>query len=119
MKNTTLLAIALTTFAILPATETPAATRIQFARGSYCGSYSGNFSRGREFVLRLRGGQILSTRNIGRGTQYNIYVNGPTGTIDGRPVSPNQIDYPIPRSGDYYIYIESSTPYSNIEFCAR
>lgn len=28
-----------------------AATRVQFARGSYCGVYSGNFSGGKEFVL--------------------------------------------------------------------
>jgi hypothetical protein len=29
-----------------------AATRVAFARGSYCGSYSSNFSGGREFVLK-------------------------------------------------------------------
>jgi hypothetical protein len=93
-------------------------TRIQFARGSYCGSYSGNFSQGREFVLNLRRGQRFTSRNIGGGTQYDLYVSGPRGRINGQKVSPSQIDYYIPASGDYYVYIESTTSYSNVEFCA-
>ncbi len=95
-----------------------APTRIQFAKGSYCGSYSGNFSRGRKFVLKLGGGQTFTSRNIGSGTQYDVYVTGPRGRINGQQVSDTQIDYYIPVSGDYYIYVESSNPYSNIEFCA-
>jgi hypothetical protein len=113
------LAIALGAIMTLAATEALAATRITFARGSYCGSYAGNFRRGKEFVLGLQRGQTFSTRNIGGGTQYNVYVRGPRGEISGEPVSESQINYFIPRSGDYYIRVVSSTPYSNIEFCAR
>ncbi len=51
-----------------------AATRVRFARGSYCGSYSGNFSGGREFVLGLGTGQTFTTRNTGGGVQYDISV---------------------------------------------
>jgi hypothetical protein len=114
-----IVALALGTIALLSVTEAIAATRIKFARGSYCGSYSGNFQQGKNFVLGLRGGQTLSTRNIGGGTQYNVYVRGPRGDIPGEAASQSQINYYIPRSGDYYIRVESSTPYSNIEFCAR
>jgi len=49
-----------------------AATRVAFARGSYCGSYSGNFSGGREFVLNLGGGQTFTARNTGGGVQYDM-----------------------------------------------
>jgi hypothetical protein len=72
--------LALGTIALLPLFSTTlldvknadAATRIAFARGSYCGSYSGNFSNGREFVLNLGRGQTFTTRNIGDGTQYDM-----------------------------------------------
>ncbi|MBE9078500.1 hypothetical protein IQ241_14540 [Romeria aff. gracilis LEGE 07310] len=95
-----------------------AATRIQFPSGSYCGSYSGDFSGGREFVLGLGRGQTLTSRNTGGGTQYAIYVSGPTGNLSGQRASEGQINYYIPASGDYYIYVESSIDYSAIEFCA-
>lgn len=103
---------------ILFNTSAQAATRIKFARGSYCGSYSGNFSNGREFILGLGRGQTFTSRNIGHGTQYDIYVIGPTGRVSGEKVSLEQINYQIPVSGDYRIYLESSTRNSSIEFCA-
>lgn len=112
----TLLPIFLTTF--LDVKNADATTRIAFARGSYCGSYSGNFSNGREFVLNLGRGQTFSSRNIGGGTQYDIYVTGFTGRVFGTKVASDQINYQIPRKGDYRIYIESSTSYSSVEFCA-
>lgn len=93
-------------------------TRIRFAAGSYCGSYSGDFSEGREFVLDLARGQTFTSRNIGPGTQYDVYLYGPNGRIDGRPASPDQIDYSIRETGDHYIYIESTTRYGSVEFCA-
>ncbi|BAZ47384.1 hypothetical protein NIES4102_44300 (plasmid) [Chondrocystis sp. NIES-4102] len=95
-----------------------AATRIAFARGSYCGSYSGDFSGGREFVLNLGRGQTFTSRNIGGGVQYDMYVYGPVGSIYGAKLSSSQINYQIPSQGDYHIYIESSTTYNSVEFCA-
>lgn len=99
-------------------TSSEAATRIKFARGSYCGSYSGNFSNGREFVLRLAADQTFTSRNIGYGTQYDVSVVGPKGRVFGNKISADQINYQTPASGDYRIYVESSTPHSSIEFCA-
>jgi hypothetical protein len=95
-----------------------ATTRITFARGSYCGSYSGNFSGGREFVLNLGGGQTFTARNTGGGVQYDISVYGATGQVYGTKVSSDQINYQIPRRGDYYIDIKSSIAYNSVEFCA-
>lgn len=110
------------TFSILSLTfftaSAQAATRIKFARGSYCGSYSGNFSNGREFLLGLGAGQTFTSRNIGHGTQYDVYVIGPTGRVFGKKVNSEQINYQIPVSGDYRIFLESSTRNSSIEFCA-
>ncbi len=117
---------AISAFILLPVISTTvinsksanAATRVAFARGSYCGSYSGNFSGGREFILNLGGGQTFTARNTGGGVQYDISVSGATGYVYGNKVSSNQINYQIPRRGDYYIYIKSSTAYNSVEFCA-
>ncbi|MGJ3252906.1 MAG: hypothetical protein ACFE0J_17505 [Elainellaceae cyanobacterium] len=94
------------------------ATRIQFARGSYCGSYSGNFSGGREFVLNLGSGQTFTSRNIGGGIQYDLYVYGPDGRLDGNQIASDQINYQTRAAGDHYIYIQSTNRYTAVEFCA-
>ncbi len=94
------------------------ATRIQFDRGSYCGAYSGDFSRERQFVLNLSRNQIFTVRNIGTGLHYDISVFGPTGKIRGRNVSQDQLNYNIPAKGDYYIRIKSTNSFNAIEFCA-
>lgn len=97
---------------------TIAATRIRFAQGSYCGSYSGNFTGGREFVLGLARGQTLTTQNTGSGNQYSIVVNGPTGRINARKTSNSSLSFSIPTTGDYYVYMRSTSPYDSVEFCA-
>lgn len=113
-----LIAIAGVVIPLAFATETLAATRIQFAAGSYCGAYRGDFRGGREFVLNLAGGQTFTTRNIGEGVQTDVYVRGPAGRVFGQQVSPLQANYPIPVPGDYYVLVESTTPSGAIEFCA-
>lgn len=94
------------------------ATRIRFARGSYCGSYSGDFSQGRRFVLNLSQEQTLTVRNVGEGIQYDLSVFGPKGRIPGHKVSQEQMNYHIPVKGDYYIYMDSTVPFNAVEFCA-
>ena len=108
---------ALVPFALNPVGAQEAA-RIEFASGSYCGSYSGDFSGGREFVLDLGRGQTLTSRNTGGGAQTDVYVYGPAGQIGGRKVANDQINYQITAPGDYHIYVRSSTTYGAIEFCA-
>ena len=55
-----LIALPLVSNVVLNAKLANATTRVRFARGSYCGSYSGNFSGGREFVLGLGAGQTFT-----------------------------------------------------------
>ncbi len=103
---------------LAPPSPSLATTRIRFARGSFCGSYSGNFTGGREFVLGLARGQTLTTQNTGSGNQYNITVYGPTGRISARKPSKSTLSYTIPATGDYYISIRSTSPFDSVEFCA-
>ena len=118
MKPSKIIGLAVILTGVLSINPTIAATKIQFARGSYCGMYSGNFTGGKEFVLRLAKGQTFTSKNVGDGTQYDVYVKGSTGIVRGEKVSANEIQYYIPRAGNYYIYVESSVPHSSIEFCA-
>lgn len=93
-------------------------TTIKFKRGSYCGSYAGNFSRGRLFKLRLKRGQLFTSTNTGQGHQTDVRMTGPSGQIYGEKVSYNQINYYIPRSGYYKILVTSTSRYGSIQFCA-
>ncbi len=117
MKPTKILGSIILLAGIVNINPAVAATKIQFAKGSYCGVYSGNFSGGKEFVLKLAKGQMTS-KNVGGGTQYDIYVRGSVGVVRGEKVDSDQINYYLPKSGNYYIYVESSVPDSTIEFCA-
>lgn len=118
MKPTKIIGSIILLAGILNINPAVAATKIQFAKGSYCGVYSGNFSGGKEFVLKLAKGQTLTSKNVGDGTQYDIYVTGSVGVVRGEKVDSDQINYYLPKSGNYYIYVESTVPYSTIEFCA-
>lgn len=93
-------------------------TRIQFAKGSYCGSYSGNFSGGKRFVLRLGRDQTFISRNTGSSPQLDVYVTGPTGRLYGEKVSDNEIHYRTTAKGEYEIMVLSESTFASIEFCA-
>ena len=93
------------------------ATQIKFAKGSFCGSYSGDFSKGKKFLLNLKEGQRFTSRNIGGGMQYDGYLVGPTGKLNGQKVSSDQIDYFIPMRGYYEIFVFSEG-HGSVEFCA-
>jgi hypothetical protein len=95
-----------------------AQTRISFPPGSYCGQYSGNFAAPKTFVLNLERGQTLTSRNLSGGTQTDLFVTGPTGSIPAKRDQKDQLSYRIPVTGDYFIKVSSSIPYSSVEFCA-
>ena len=109
--------LAFAIFAIA-SSEAYAQTRISFPQGSYCGQYSGDFRRPRSFVLNLGRGQTLTSRILSGGTQWDLYVNGPAGSVPPSRDRNDQLSYQIPVTGDYYIKIDASTPYSSVEFCA-
>jgi hypothetical protein len=93
-------------------------TRIQFAKGSYCGTYTGDFSGGKRFVLGLGRNQTFISRNTGNSPQLDVYVTGPTGQISGRKVDGDEIHYQTTAKGDYEIMVLSRSSFSSIEFCA-
>jgi hypothetical protein len=95
-----------------------AATRIKFKKGSYCGTYTGNFRGGKTFVLGLDEGQKFSTRNIGNGTNTNFYVTGPTGELQVNREDRSTLYYFTEGAGDHFIKITSTIRTASVEFCA-
>lgn len=94
-------------------------TKIRFAKGSYCGSYSGNFVKGKRFSLYLMSNQEFITRNTGDGLQYNVTVTAPNGRrLYGEQLSDSEIMYTTTRKGKHIIRVKSTEPYNSIEFCA-
>lgn len=103
---------------VLSPKDVNAATRIGSASRSYCDSYSGNFSRGEEFVLSLSDGQSFSVRNTGSKAKYYVSVYGSTGYIYGNKVSSDQLNFYAPQKGDYRVHVKSNNLYNSVEFCA-
>lgn len=94
-------------------------TKIKFAKGSYCGSYSGNFSKGKVFSLYLSANQEFITRNTGDGFQYDITVKAPNGrSLRGEHISDSELMYTTTRKGRHIIKVKSTERFNSIEFCA-
>ncbi len=115
MKKIGILLLALSMSAVATAKTTP----IKFAKGSYCGSYSGNFTHGKRFSLFLKANQEFVSKNTGYSEQYDVYMRAPNGRyLRGEKISSDEIMYKTTRSGRHIIYVQSAEPYSSIEFCA-
>lgn len=102
----------------LGASSALARTRINFPKGSSCGSYSGNDN---EYILGLGKGQnfIVSGNSF-----WSIKVEGSS----GRVLKPSQInkdgdflkdaEYLIPDTGDYIVSVSIPSEVADVEFCA-
>jgi hypothetical protein len=120
MKIRSIIAVSAVAFSSLLVIAAPAeaATRVKFKRGSYCGTYTGNFRGGKTFVLGLDEGQKFSTRNIGNGTNTNFYVTGPSGELSPNREDRSTLYYYTESQGDHFIKITSTVRTASVEFCA-
>ncbi len=92
-------------------------TKVTFAKDSYCGSFAGNISNGKEFHLWLMPEQNLVIRNVGD-DQINVaYVSGPSGRLTGDRYD-NETSYVTERKGNHRMKVYGNSGYSSIEFCA-
>ncbi|OOR87209.1 hypothetical protein B0181_10845 [Moraxella caviae] len=90
-------------------------TPIKFAKGSYCGSFSGNYA-GRTFTLGLGAGQTLEIRN----RYANPIVRDPKGRKVYHEAGSEWV-YFIKTKGTYKITLHpfgNEGTYDNITFCA-
>lgn len=97
--------------------QAKAPTPVVFAKGSYCGSFTGNVQHGRTFRLGLLANQDFIVTNIGNGQINVAAVDGPNGRIKGSRYG-NSKRYYISKNGRHDVLIFANTGHSSIEFCA-
>jgi hypothetical protein len=113
-----LVVVSMVTASLISVQPAGATTRIVFARGSYCGSYSGNYRNGREFVLNLRADQRFTVTNTGAGLQTTWSISGPTGELEGSRSNRSTLEYYTEAGGDHFVYVTSTARRSAVLFCA-
>lgn len=115
-----LLFIAALAVAPLIATSVQAAesaTKITFAKDSYCGNFTGNIKDGKVFRLWLMPDQNLVIRNVGDDRINVAYVSGPNGRLDGDRYD-NETSYFTERKGNHRMKVYGNSNHSSVEFCA-
>ena len=93
-------------------------TPIKFAKGSSCGSFSGNAS-GRTFTLQLNANQVLiiSSYDFYADTRDTIVKNPQGKTLQGTGL-PDGILYDTNTKGKYTIKVIPTSNHIDLEFCA-
>lgn len=93
-------------------------TPIKFAKGSSCGSFSGNAS-GRTFTLQLNANQelIISSYDFYADTQNTIVKNPQGKTLQGTGLR-GGISYVTNAKGRYTIKVIPTSNHIDLEFCA-
>ncbi|PNK61330.1 hypothetical protein [Psychrobacter sp. FDAARGOS_221] len=119
MKNIASAASLVITAALL-ATSAQAAeptTKLVFAKGSYCGSFSGDLKRGKRFSLWLLANQEVIIRNTGYSKIKVAYIDSPNGRVKGEHFD-NMTSFYTTKRGNHYIKIYGSDHHSSVEICA-
>lgn len=99
------------------------ATPIVFAKGSYCGSYTGEISNSKTFSLFLLKNQYLNVHY--NANEVKIRVTDKAGKVYKNDHQENgtYMLSPIPKKGNYYITVTPKPKYRHswqkIEFCAE
>ncbi|MDO4895523.1 hypothetical protein [Moraxella sp.] len=92
-------------------------TPIKFAKGSFCGSFSGN-AKGRTFTLNLNANQqlFISSNNIYADT-LDVTVKNPHGQVMPAFGLRNALSYDTDVKGKYTVKINPARNHINLEFC--
>lgn len=94
----------------------PAATNIVFPQGSYCASYSGDFSRSKTYRLYLTKNQTFEVKvaNI----EDDIRIRDSKGVIHGEWVDDNTYQVLTRYKGNHFVTVRSPYGDQTVEFCA-
>ncbi|UOP05184.1 hypothetical protein [Conchiformibius kuhniae] len=107
--------LALTMAAVLFAAAVPAqaAVPIKFAKGSYCGSYSGKAYGNTTFTLKLKAGQTLQVNNI----SARYIVTNPS-QLRSLGCDSGSCEFVAKQNGVHRITLRGSG-WETVEFCAH
>lgn len=104
------------TLASVPQTAT-ATTRIVFPKGSYCGSYSGDFRNSKTFSIYLAKGQSFSIES--NNPMNSVIVRDSRGIKRGYwSGGDTYYDLVTRTKGTHNITIKTDSSYEDVKFCA-
>ncbi len=109
----------LSTALLLPLTANAMPTTvIKFAKGSTCGIFAGDLSKGRKFTLNLGANQelIIHANNIDN-AQVDSVIDA-KGTFLGEQGKYDSYSYKIKNKGKHIIRMHSDKKPTEVEFCA-
>ena len=114
------MAIGLVTVNVASAPPASAASfvKIVFAKGSFCGNYTGKIGSGKTFRMGLSADQTLTIRTL-NGNHTIAWVKGPTGYLDGSKPDDESTEYFTEAKGWYYVRITAVVGRGDVQFCAE
>ncbi len=96
-------------------TATPS-TKIVFPKGSYCASYSGDFSRSKTYRLYLMKGQTFEVKAAN--SEDNIRIRDSKGRVDGEWTDDTTYQVLTRHKGNHYVTVRSPYGEQTVKFCA-
>ena len=110
-------AIALLSVAATTQTATAAtATKIIFPKGSYCASYSGDFSKTKTYSLYLLKNQDFEVKAANM--EDGIRIRDARGVLRGQWIDDNTYRIHTRMKGLHYVTVRSPYGDQQVEFCA-
>lgn len=101
----------------VPQTSNAATTKIIFPKGSYCGSYSGDYRHNKTFSVYLMKGQTFQITTDNELDTMN--VRGPAGHLEGDWSNEGKTYTVTTHSkGLHYVTLHSKADFANLKFCA-
>lgn len=94
-----------------------AATKIIFPKGSYCGSYSGDFRKSKTFSIYLLEGQTFEVKSAD--SADTITVKDSRGVLDGTWSTSTSYQVTTRKKGMHYVTLRSPKSYQEVQFCAN
>lgn len=110
-------AMAMLAFAATNQTATAApTTKIIFPKGSYCASYSGNFSKSKTYSLYLLKNQDFEVKAANM--EDGITIRDGRGLVRGQWIDDNTYRIHTRMKGNHFVTIHSPYGDQKVEFCA-
>lgn len=93
-----------------------AATKIIFPKGSYCASYSGDFSKSKTYSLYLLKGQDIEVKAANM--EDGVTIKDSYGNVRGEWVDDNTYRVQTRMKGKHFVTVRSPYGDQKVEFCA-
>ena len=93
-----------------------ATTQIIFPKGSYCASYSGNFSKSKTYSLNLAKGQDFEVKAANM--EDGVNIKDTRGKVRGQWIDDTTYRVHTRMKGKHYVTVRSPYGDQRVEFCA-